>query len=320
MATTMKVLLASLLLAPALAVAAPGYWLGANVKMAGDAAWGSELAQESMNNLAESGAEKALLVAFTWQAEPGSSNPVIGSDSDPETVRAGLRQMREAGLEPILKTHLWIPEHWAGDAKPDDRAQWFQSYQQAVVEYAQLASDEGISAFIVGSELRGLETSAYWPALVHAVRQVYSGKVLYVADGLDRAESFRYWTLFDAVGTSLYPSLSEDPETRGNEMAAAVARLQELGRRHDRPVWVAEVGVRSAEGSLSAPWKSPEQQELPVDLALQKNILDAWLTALDQPGIEGVGIWCWYTDPAAGGEHDTDFTVQHKPAQAIFRR
>ncbi len=320
MAKRMKVWLALLSLVPTLALAENAFWLGANVKVSSDATWGTDNARQSMNNLAESGADKALLVAFTWQAEPGSSNPVIGSDSSPDTVRAGLRQMREAGLDPILKTHLWIPDHWAGEAEPEDRSEWFKAYQSAVVEYARVASEEGLSAFVVGSELRGLENSAYWPALVHAVRNVYSGKVLYVADSLDRAESFRYWSLFDAVATSLYPSLSDDPETRDNEMAAAVRRLQDLGRRHQRPVWVAEVGVRSAEGSLSAPWKSPEQEELPVDLELQQAILDGWLSALAQPGIEGVAIWCWYTDPAAGGPEDTDFTVQNKPAQTIFRR
>ncbi len=320
MANRMKGLLAALLVLPALAWADTPFWMGANVKVSSDATWGSERAQESMNNLAESGAERALLVAFTWQAEPGSTNPVIGSDSEPETVRAGLKQMREAGLEPVLKIHLWIPDHWAGDAEPENRHEWFESYQKAVVEFARMAEEENTPALVVGSELRGLETSAYWPALVYAVREVYSGKVLYVADSLDRAESFRYWSLFDAVGTSLYPSLSDDPETRQNEMASAVQRLQDLGRRHQRPVWVAEVGVRSAEGSLSAPWKSPEQQELPVDLNLQQDILNSWMQVLAQPEIEGVGIWCWYTDPAAGGPDDTDFTVQNKPAQTIFRR
>jgi hypothetical protein len=29
-------------------------------------------------------------------------------------------------------------------------------------------------------------------------------------------------------------------------------------------------------------------------------------------------IWRWFTDPAAGGPDDTDFTVQGKPAEAVL--
>jgi hypothetical protein len=28
-------------------------------------------------------------------------------------------------------------------------------------------------------------------------------------------------------------------------------------------------------------------------------------------------IWRWFTDPAAGGPADTDFTVQGKPAEGV---
>ena len=298
----------------------PDRWIGANVKLSGDATWGTDKAGQSLENLAESGAERGLLVAFTWQAEPDSNDPVIGGDSTPDQVRVGLQQMREAGLEPVLKIHLWIPDHWAGEAEPTDRAAWFAAYSKAVVELARVASEENAAAVVVGSELRGVQNSGYWPSLVRKVRQVYSGKILYVADSLEQAESFRYWSLFDAIGTSLYPSLSSDPAEREKEMRDTAQRLQALSERHQRPVWVAELGVRSAQGSLSAPWESPEQQELPVDLDLQLNVLEAWLEALQTPAIEGIAIWCWYTDPAAGGPEDTDFTVQNKPAQAILEQ
>ncbi|WP_304641312.1 glycoside hydrolase family 113 [Pseudomonas sp.] len=319
---TVRMALAALVmwLYPAAASAEEPFWMGVNVKESSNAQWGSDAAQDSMNRLAASGATKAMLVAFTWQAEPSSSNPVIGSDSSPEHIRQGLRQMKQAGLQAVLKVHLWIPDHWAGDAEPEDRKAWFQAYEEAVMEYARLAAQEELPALIIGTELRGLESSAYWPNLVAAVRRVYDGKVLYVANSLERAERFRYWSLFDAVASSLYPSLSEHPEERGAQMQAAAECLVALGERHSRPVWVAELGARSAEGSLTAPWESPEQRDLPVDMDIQRDILQAWLGALRQTGIEGLAIWCWYTDPEAGGEQDTDFTIQNKPAQAVLKQ
>ncbi|MCW0453570.1 glycoside hydrolase family 113 [Xanthomonas sacchari] len=301
--------------------AAPPPWMGANVKVSPQAPWGSAAAQQSLRQLAEVGASRALLVAFVWQASPQSSTPVLGSDSSPALVRAGLRQMRAAGLQPVLKVHLWIPGHWAGEATPADRDIWFAAYRRALLQLAQVAADERASALIVGTELRQLQDAPQWPALLAAVRQVYRGPIGYVADGLEQAERFGYWDRFDFVGTSLYPALAAAPEQRRAQMRAAAARVQALGERSGRPVWVAELGLRSAHGSLAAPWESPEQRTAEVDTALQAQVLREWRDVLDaQPRIAGIALWCWYTDPDAGGARDSDFTVQHKPAQAVLKR
>ncbi|WP_017910552.1 glycoside hydrolase family 113, partial [Xanthomonas sp. SHU 199] len=120
---------------------------------------------------------------------------------------------------------------------------------------------------------------------------------------------------------SLYPALAAAPEQRRAQMRAAAARVQALGERSGRPVWVAELGLRSAHGSLAAPWESPEQRTAEVDTALQAQVLREWREVLDaQPRIAGIALWCWYTDPDAGGARDSDFTVQHKPAQAVLKR
>ncbi|WP_206207633.1 hypothetical protein, partial [Pseudomonas viridiflava] len=60
---------------------------------------------------------------------------------------------------------------------------------------------------------------------------------------------------------------------RRPEMQAAAQRLQDLGKRVGKPVWVAELGLRSARGSLAAPWESPEQRAAAVDTKLQLQVL-----------------------------------------------
>jgi hypothetical protein len=293
--------------------------LGANVKVSPDAPWGSAPAGRSLKKLAEAGATQALLVAFVWQARPESSDPVLGSDSTREQVRAGLRQMRQAGLEPVLKIHLWIPGHWAGDADPTDRAAWFAAYQGCVQQLAQVANEEGVQTLVLATELRRLQDQPQWPGLVQAIRAQFKGKLLYVADGIDHARTFRYWSLFDAVALSLYPVLPEDSRSRDARMREIAAELAALGKRVERPVWIAELGLRSARGSLKRPWESPEQRRAAVDLKLQAEVLDRWRQVLEaQAGISGLAIWCWYTDPEAGGVGDSDFTPQNKPAQAVF--
>ncbi|ATB59942.1 putative XagD protein [Xanthomonas citri pv. fuscans] len=168
--------------------------------------------------------------------------------------------------------------------------------------------------------MRKLQDAPQWPALVAAVRKVYHGKLLYVADGMEHAESFRYWSLFDAVGTSLYPRLSEAADARSAEMTLSLIHISEPGQRVGKPVWVAELGLRSARGSLAAPWESPEQRTAAVDTRLQLQVLQQWRKVLQAHGVEGIALWCWYTDPKAGGPGDSDFTVQGKPAQQVLAR
>ncbi len=302
------------------ACAAPrdDFWMGANVKPSDSAPWGSDKAQESLRNLASAGASKAFLVAFVWQRDPGDDQPVLGSDSRPEQVRAGLRQMRQAGLEPVLKVHLWIPGHWAGDANPGDVAAWFAAYQRALLQLVDVARQERVKTIVMGTELRQLQDAPQWPALVQAIRHVYDGKLLYVADSLDHAAGFRHWALFDAVAVSLYPSLPEDSTQRLARMREIAGMLRALGEREHRPVWVAELGLRSAQGSLAKPWESPEERVAAVDLVVQAQVLAQWRQVLESNAIAGLSIWCWYTDPAAGGSADSDFTPQGKPAAEVF--
>lgn len=294
-------------------------WIGANVKTSPAVAWGSDGAQQSLQQLATAGAEHALLVAFMWQPDVASNTPILGDDSTPERIRIGLNQMKLAGLSPILKVHLWIPHHWAGEAHPADIDQWFNAYQDALIPLLDTAEQEHAPAVVLGTELRQLEHSAHWPELVALARQHYSGRLVYVTDSLTQAENFPWWPSFDVIGTSLYPSLPEDRQQRQSTMDDVAKRLSILGQREHRPVWAAEIGLRSCTNSLSKPWESPEQCTGQVTEALQFDVLHQWQQALQAYGIEGMAIWCWYTDPHMGGTQDSDFTIQGKDAEQLFK-
>jgi hypothetical protein len=82
---------------------------------------------------------------------------------------------------------------------------------------------------------------------------------------------------------------------------------------------VGEIGLRSAKGAAAKPWESAEERAATVDMKLQSDVLAEWLAVLDRPAVHGVLIWRWFTDPAAGGTQDTDFTVQGKLAEIALR-
>lgn len=298
----------------------PPYWTGVNIKMSASAPWGSANARLSMKQLGATGAKTGMLVAFVWQDKPESVTPVLGNDSQPETVRQGLRDIRAAGLTPMLKIHLWIPWHWAGEVAPAQTDVWFANYQNTIMPLIDIAREENVDTVFAGTELRGVENAPQWPTFVSAIRARYHGHVVYDTDSLEQAEKFQYWALFDTVSTSLYTALPDNKKARLAVMNDNAARLYSLGQKWQRPVWVSELGIRSARGSLQQPWLSPEQVKLPVDLAIQKTVLTEWRNSLTQHGVSGISIWCWYTDPHDGGPDNSDFTIQHKPALSVLSR
>lgn len=42
------------------------------------------------------------------------------------------------------------------------------------------------------------------------------------------------------------------------------------------------------------------------------------MQVLHRPSVKGVLVWRRFSDPAAGGAADTDFTVQGKPASGVL--
>ena len=84
---------------------------------------------------------------------------------------------------------------------------------------------------------------------------------------------------------------------------------------------VTGIGVSStAEG-----WRQPARPRGALDLELQSRFYEALHRALRvsrrleyEPA--GTFIWCWWTDPDAGGALERGFTPQNKPAQAWLGR
>jgi hypothetical protein len=144
--------------------------------------------------------------------------------------------------------------------------------------------------------------------------------LLYFAHNVDEAEQTPFWEQLDAVGVTLYPPLGADGDRDGRReaMLATAGRLDELARRTGKPIVIGEIGLRSAVGAAAKPWESAEERIAIADPLLQAEVLGDWLSVLRRPSVHGVLIWRWFTNPAAGGIADTDFTVQGKPAEGVL--
>lgn len=296
---------------------------GLNVIAAPGHAFGSATAKLSLANAKRIGARAIALIPFLWQATPASPNLLRGNDVTDAELRAAIRDAHALGLTVLVKPHLWVPQTWAGAVamnSEDAWREWFANYRRELIRIARIAAEEKAEALAIGTELSQTTQRPEWNALISAARDVYAGRLLYVAHNAEEAEAVPFWDRLDAIGVTLYPPLGADNDVDAHRsvMRATADRLDALAAQTGKSIVVGEIGLRSAAGAAEEPWESAEERASAPDPALQASVLADWLAILDRPAISGVLIWRWFTDPDAGGLTDTDFTVQGKPAERVL--
>jgi hypothetical protein len=285
--------------------------------------FGSDGARRALAAARRLGASAVAIVPFLWQARPDDPAISRGADMSDDDLRAAIGTAHRLGLSVVVKPHVWVPGHWAGAVAPRSEADWqawFKGYRTALLHIAGIAEQEKAEALALGTELRNTTQRPEWPALIAAARAAFSGSLHYFAHNADEAEAVPFWNLLDSVGVTLYPPLGadRDRDRRLIVMRSVAARLDALAARTGRRIVVGEIGLRSALGAAAKPWESAEERPATADPLLQAEVLADWLKVLHRPSVNGVLVWRWLTDPAAGGPADTDFTVQGKPAEGVL--
>ena len=296
---------------------------GFNIVATPDHPFGSAAAERALLMTKRLGATSVAVIPFLWQSGPSVPDIVAGSDMSDEALRLAIRQVRRLDLTVIVKPHVWVPDSWAGAIEPDSELgwkTWFARYGAELERVARISAEEGADVLAVGTELAKTTLRPEWGGVIATVRSAFPRTLLYVAHNADEAEAISFWPLLDVIGVSLYPPLGSDDDRAGRfaTMEAVAKRIDALSDRWGKPVLVAEIGLRSAKGAAAKPWESAEERAAPVDLQLQADVIADWLAVLKRPAVVGVLVWRWFTDPAAGGSADTDFTVQGKPAEAVL--
>lgn len=300
----------------------PAPWRGANLTRTPQAPLGSDACGEALTDLKRLGANAVALIPFLWQAEPGSSEIGFGSDYGLDELRAGVRQAHAIGLKVLLKPHVWVPQTWAGAVDPQGGeagwARWFAGYGEALTVLARLGAEEKVAALAIGTELRGTTHRPEWPDLIDRVRALFPGTLTYVAHWDGEVTRIPFWDRLDVAAVSLYPPLGDDPAGIAQAIASHARTLTGWRAALGKPLWVAELGLRSAVGAQAKPWESAEEREAAPDEQIQAAVLAHWLRALDAQGFPDLLVWRWFSDPALGGSRDTDFTLQGKMAEKVL--
>ena len=247
------------------------------------------------------------------------------AENDESVIHASLAAKR-AGMNVMLKPHVWVGRSWPGEISFSSPAQWsefFAYYERWIRHYALLAEMEHIDLLCVGVELAKTTVGheAQWTALVERLRTVYHGRLTYAANWGGEFEQVSFWKAFDYIGIDCYYPLCThdvaDDATLAKGARAVMDRIDAVARRYDRRVLVTEVGFPS---TATAPWRSPHDDsgEPGVGLAGQARCFDAWLGAVQgRERIAGVYCWKWPSDPETRDRRD-GFMLNGTPAESVI--
>lgn len=224
-----------------------------------------------------------------------------------ESLQAIIRYIHSQGMGVMLKPHIepdqdWIGKGcqeegsrcWRGVIDPKDHAQWFESFGQFILHYAQIAEQEKVELFSIGTEMPSMTLDAAgqarWADLAGQVRQVYHQKLLYSAHEYEVLGGYyeieeagikyefpplpaSFWEPFDYAGTTVYYDIqnleqSDAPAPEADLLAAnwlenparheKQRRLLDSFRQwqagHGKPVIFSEIGYRSIDYAALHPY------------------------------------------------------------------
>lgn len=294
-------------------------------------------AADSLEKLKQSGCEWVAISFWTWQDNVFST--AIHFDygytvTDHDIVHA-VEQAKRLGLKVCLKPVVNSRDGiWRGlitFPKEEPRGQsywdeWFRSYTNFLVHYAELAEALDCELFCIGCEMVGTEhESRRWRDTIARVREVYSGPLVYNANH-GKEGQVEWFSEVDLIGTSAYYPVGNGGANSEQSMIANWLpirdELKQLHERFDKPVLFMEIGCRSARGCSAMPWDF-KHTDLPFSEEEQADFYSSVLHVFwDEPWFAGFFWWDWSTKlyPMEEAKSNRGFDIYGKRAQRVLEQ
>lgn len=246
-----------------------------------------------------------------------------------EGVKQYIETLHQRQIKVMMKPQIWV---WRGEftgfikmAHEEDWKALEDAYSNFILTYAKVAQDVDIEIFCIGTELESFIDArpTYWSALILEIRKIYKGKLTYAANWNEYNRT-PFWSAMDYIGIDAYFPLN-DAKTPSLEeckqgWTAYKKNLKTFSEAHQIPVLFTEYGYRSVDYAAKAPWDA-DREMTNVNLNAQSNALKSLFEEIwDEDWFAGGFIWKWFHDHnKAGGEKDSQFTPQNKPAENIIK-
>jgi hypothetical protein len=213
---------------------------------------------------------------------------------------------------------------WRGTIHPDDWDEWFASYEDMELFYAQLAQETGVNLLVVGSELVSAEPFVdQWHSIIRKIRGIFHGHLTY-SSNWDHYAMVQFWNDLDMVGMNSYWKLGPDdaPGVSVEEIEQRWMRIQKdlfaWQKTVHKPILLLEAGWCSLANASYEPWDYT-RVDLALDLDLQKRLYEGFFESWwDKPQFAGFMLWEW-TPESPGGPDDKGYTPRGKPAAQVMR-
>lgn len=277
--------------------------------------------------IADHGADTVSLFFNMYQDNVASTEmaPLTQLDDQEAMLGRAAAAAHKHGLKVlafplVLLTHAGERE-WRGSLEPENLDEWFENYTAHFVRLARACEAEGVEALCVGSEFSSLEEhEAHWRDLIAAVREVYSGEVLY-SSNWDHYEEVPFWDAVDRIGLSGYYELTESKEPTLEALTQKWTSIREellAWKREaapETPLVFTEIGYANLDGTNVYPWDYT--MEGPPDPREQALCYEAFIRAwTGEAELGGVYFYNWF---GVDSVDDTGYSPRGKPAAHVIR-
>lgn len=316
--------------------AASDWWLkGASVIPSGTEEFSSDRFKQAVRDFQAAGGTYINFIVPYYQSNLYSTDIQRGYNTPSDAaLTSGIDYVRSLGMHAQLSVYLesWTGE-WRAELNPGDRDTWYRNYESVLMHYGSLGQAHGVELYQLGAELIKMASGSVngdntwrWQNMISNVRGVYSGKLTYSANrgGQDWASelpNIGFWDRLDYIGVSAYYELPGDGSAGSMEGHWQSIENWDIKPVHDRwgkPVIFTEVGYRSVSGAHNEPWNS--WMGGGYDPQIQVNAYSALFNFWGARSyMQGATLWWWSPDPNYGGEGNTDYTPNNKPAENTLR-
>jgi hypothetical protein len=145
-------------------------------------------------------------------------------------------------------------DQWEGLITPTDPALWFDSYYDRELPYLQVAQRYGINEFVAATEMKGLNSSPYWPWFFARLGGVYHGVVSYAAHQADYFAPKTQLLPVNYVGVDMYRGLGLPSSASAAQVTAAYeAFFSRMPTSVLRRTAIDETGIAARAGAYHEP-------------------------------------------------------------------
>lgn len=192
-------------------------------------------------------------------------------------------------------------------------SEWFESYENYILEFAKLAEEESCEMFVIGCEMvQSDRREREWRNLIKKVRNFYSGNITYNCDKYQE-NNITWWDAVDYISSSGYYPINSWEEN--------LERIKNVVDSCEKPSMFMEVGCPSIKGNAKFPnrW---DMEKIP-DMEEQQKFYEEMFLQSEKIGfVSGYGLWDWpikiYEKEDA--YKNCDYSFYGKPAEITIKK